>query len=204
MGYTHYWYRPTVINQTAFNRIVADFRRLVPVLEAVGIPLAGYDGRGSLSLTDEAIRFNGVAKCGHPEDHAVAIAWPTATAAGVRTNPLADPKAGRWFAGAEIQTRACEGDCSHETFALIRTYTPKTWETPEKGLYFEFCKTAFKPYDVAVTAALVIAKHYLGDRLTVRSDGTLTHWQDAMMLCQIELNYGLGFGLDEEAEEAPP
>jgi hypothetical protein len=75
-------------------------------------------------------------------------------------------------------------------------FTDSESPTTQNGLYFDFCKTAFRPYDMAVTACLVIAKHYLQDRIVVRSDGDDDQWQDAKWLCQIELGYGLDFHLD--------
>ncbi len=66
---------------------------------------------------------------------------------------------GPWFAGAVLQARSCDGDCSHETFRLYRS----------DQHYFGFCKTACKPYDIAVTAALIIVKHYVRD-IHVSSD----------------------------------
>jgi hypothetical protein len=49
-----------------------------------------------------------------------------------------------WFNGA--------GDDSHETFCLNRVRPPKeSWQDRRGG---DFCKTARKPYDLAVTAAL--------------------------------------------------
>jgi len=72
------------------------------------------------------------------------------------------------------------------------------WKTPkESGLYREYCKTAFRPYDLAVNAFLVIAKHYLGENLKVGSDGKVEHWIDAVQICQNAFGYGLeDFKLD--------
>jgi hypothetical protein len=35
----------------------------------------------------------------------------------------------------------------------------------------------------------------------VRSDGEMAHWQDAMMLCQLELGYGMDFQLPDARGE---
>jgi len=56
--------------------------------------------------------------------------------------------------------------------------------------YFQSCKTAFRPYDLAATAFLAIAKHHLGGKILVESDGTIMHWMDAVKLCQNVLGYG--------------
>jgi len=65
------------------------------------------------------------------------------------------------------------------------------------GLYFQCCKTAYKPYDLAVIICLIIAKHHLGKDLLVSSDGELSHWQDGMLICQKILGYGLDFSFQE-------
>ena len=73
------------------------------------------------------------------------------------------------------------------------------WDTPkENGLYFDCCKTAFRPYDLVVISFLIIAKHHLGDKFIVRSDGEDGHWFDGKFICQSELGYGLNYEINEE------
>ena len=72
----------------------------------------------------------------------------------------------------------------------------QNWQNPNNGLYSEFCKTAFKPYDLAVITFLIIAKHHMEDRLMVSSDGTDEHWSDGKQLCQNILGYGMEFKLN--------
>jgi len=66
------------------------------------------------------------------------------------------------------------GDSAHESF----TFPPKQngYEKDEDKYYFEFTKTAYKPYDQCVTAFLLIAKHYLGDNIVLKSDGNIEDW----------------------------
>jgi len=210
-GYTHYWYRQKTINRKAYQAIVSDFKRIVPVLEHEGVKLSGVLGEGDPELDDDNVSFNGVRNCGHPVNSEICIAWAAPDAQGVGSS-FSDVD-GQWFAGRYLTKRCCDGDCSHETFSFPRTLKdhepvgeisyydmagqPVYNREIEVGKYFDFCKTAFKPYDWAVTAFLVIAKHYLGDNLLVRSDGTSANWQDARLLCQVELGYGLSFQLDE-------
>ena len=48
---------------------------------------------------------------------------------------------------------------------------------------FDFCKTARKPYDVVVCAALLAIKHHQGDNVEIRSDGDFgDEWQPAYRL----------------------
>ena len=119
---------------------------------------------------------------------------------------------GRWFAGLKLKHRSCGGDCSHETFGLPLEMERQGWQKPigkishydqydkpiynapkEIGLYFNCCKTAYKPYDLAVIICLIIAKHHLSKEILVSSDGTLENWKDGMLICQKILGYGLDF-----------
>ncbi len=196
MGYTHYWRRDKTIDPVKYKAIVEDFKKLVPIMERQGVKLAGGLGEGIPTLDNKEVWFNGQEHCGHKKFD-LGIAWPATKAVGV-ANDGEPPVTGGWFAGAELSKRSCGGDCSHETFHFPQTLKPGAWNEPDQsGQYFDCCKTAFKPYDWAVTAFLVIAKHYLGDKLKVSSDGEMEHWSDAMQLCQIELGYGMDFRLPE-------
>jgi hypothetical protein len=70
---------------------------------------------------------------------------------------------------------AFEGVPPHETFMLDILGTGR-----EPGDWF--CKTARKPYDLLVTAVLLRAKHRLGDRVSLASDGTYADWAPARRL----------------------
>jgi hypothetical protein len=63
------------------------------------------------------------------------------------------------------------GKNSHESFCM---------NSEEKG--YNFCKTAFKPYDAVVTASLIYAKTILGDDIKITSDGNWVDWQDGSIL----------------------
>ncbi len=123
---------------------------------------------------------------------------------------------GTWFAGLKLLKRSCGGDCSHETFDLPLEIERSDWQKPigeisyydqygkpvyndkeEVGLYFEFCKTAYKPYDLAVIICLIIAAHHLTNEIKISSDGTLDQWKDGMLMCQKILGYGLDFTLED-------
>lgn len=197
MGYTHYCRRAPELPQDKFSAVVNDLKKILPKFRQAGIPLAGWDGSGEPEINDQVISFNGLEKCGH-ERRDIGITWPAPIAGGAR--PGKDTATGAWFAGALLEQRTCGGDCAHETFRLERIVEPHKWQEPdENGMYFTCCKTAYKPYDIAVTAALVIAKHHLGDLIIVHSDGTDKGWFDAKQICQMELGYGMEFALPVEA-----
>jgi len=91
------------------------------------------------------------------------------------------------------------GELSHETFCLESKHEIQDWQKDmKKGeLIFQFTKTARKPYDIAVTACLVIAKHHFGEKIRISSDGSNQEWNDGKKLCQKVLGYGQDFKLDE-------
>lgn len=64
------------------------------------------------------------------------------------------------------------GGDGHETFML---HPNDRWS---------FCKTAQKPYDIAVVAILCLAEHYGGGKQSVSSDGSAKDWEDGLALAQ--------------------
>lgn len=68
------------------------------------------------------------------------------------------------------------GEAGHETFYL---------EPGQTG--FTSCKTAQKPYDVAVVAILCLAEFYSEGTYGVQSDGGPADWEEGLALArQIE------------------
>ena len=45
-----------------------------------------------------------------------------------------------------------------------------------------FCKTAEKPYDMAVTASLILAKKLFGSDISIKSDGDWKDWESGQLL----------------------
>ena len=197
MGYTHYWRRPREVEMPVMVKIVDDFKKLLPAFGHAGIKLANGNGQGKPKIDYAEVWFNGSRHCGHPENKTIAITWPSKNASGI-ARPGEQVVSGYWFAGVEIAKRICDGDCSFETFSFPRVITDKYCKSSliEDGKYFSFCKTAFRPYDLAVICFLIIAKHYLGDKIIVSSDGTNIHWFDGIVLCEYYLHYSAGYVLE--------
>ena len=76
------------------------------------------------------------------------------------------------FNDAEISLNGY-GEDSHESFIIGQM---------DRG--FSFCKTARKPYDQVVTAALCLLAARFGDRVKVSSDGTVGDWQNGLNLAR--------------------
>lgn len=92
--------------------------------------------------------------------------------------------------GEGIRFNGVEED-GHETFEVRRDPAGNRWpwQKPEDGRYFDFCKTARKPYDVLVTASLLVLKAHLGDWLLLSSDGRWENWEAGAKLCTAVLGY---------------
>jgi hypothetical protein len=199
MGYSHHWYRPPVIPEAVFRQIRADFEKLILPLADQDVPLAGWQGENEPEIHNDRIRFNGVRQCGHPENEEIFIPYPAAHARGL--GPSATAILGPWYdVGVELQHRCCSGQCCHEAFLFPRDVKggPFDKKPDANGLVLQWTKTAFKPYDIAVTAALLIAKRHLQDQLVIESNGLDAQWADAKELCQQHLGYGAWFGIVED------
>ena len=188
MGYTHYWYREQTIDPATMKHIADDFATIVLKLDDLGVHLAGGDGEGLPEITPEIICFNGPNNCGHPKNSEITIPWPKDGASGVTDGK--GERAGNWFAGALLDSRCCNVSCSYETFDFPREFDMSGYvQADEYKRYFSCTKTAYRPYDLAVNAFLVIAKHHLGDKIKVSSDGELNNWLEGIALCRIYLGY---------------
>jgi hypothetical protein len=84
------------------------------------------------------------------------------------------------------------GEDAHETFGVDRM---KAVDVVDKTS--SFCKTARKPYDMAVRVALIIFSHHFGDAFQVTSDDDSddVSWGSARLICGNMLDYGDHFRL---------
>lgn len=216
MGYTHYWYTDPVLDKENFSKVVADFEKMIPVMEHLGVKLAGGLGEGKPEFDSTHIWFNGLRKCGH-QDRDLGIVWPAKQSQGVADlahqhlngNGTKANVSGKWFAGLQLDSRTCDGDCSHETFNLqqkteLSEFKQSLDSFKTSGKVFDCCKTAYKPYDLAVNICLIIAKHNLKDQIIIHSDGEIDQWKDAIEITKHFLGYGSDFNLDEELPYKKP
>lgn len=97
---------------------------------------------------------------------------------------LADPSGqhlGAWRVDGESVRLNGYAENSHESFVWEKVCPePQDW-VKESG-YFDFCKTAQKPYDVVVTALLLGAREAYGDAVRISSDGSPSEWEDGVRL----------------------
>ena len=89
------------------------------------------------------------------------------------------------------------GELAHESFLLERVADITGFtQRDDDGMIFKFCKTAQKPYDIAVCSALIIAKKHFGESIMISSDGDNEEWQESKALCQKILGYGDNLNMD--------
>ena len=75
------------------------------------------------------------------------------------------------------------GDDAYEALCYPPDFEWNRGFRPVESLGFAFCKTARKPYDVVVCAALLAIKHHQGDNVEILSDGEFDdEWQPAYRL----------------------
>lgn len=213
MGYTHYWYtKKEVATPAKWKEFCKDVKKIFDYSQnELGIKLANGAGDPGTSpeITPDKIWFNG----GDDQpigmwttSEQVSIPWPAPTAFANEPNPdpIAEKTEGNWFAGTLLKQRVAPieggfGSGSYETAGIDRVKKDGgRGLPPEKGFYFDCCKTAYRPYDLVLTAVLVAAKHHFKDNIKVHSDGDNPDWMDGKVLCNNLLGYGLDFELDAD------
>ena len=201
MVYGHYWHVPKQINPETFTAIVKDFKKITTPLKHLKVPIYGPGGHHKPIINKRQIAFNGLVRCGHPTQDLMVV-WPSDDASGVfgkdydlsyGQRPIVDRK---WKDGFKISSRTCDGNCAGEPFNFEDRIKSDKQSPNENGLYRRHVMTDFKPYDLAITSCLVIAKEHLGDNMQISSDGKMAQWNDAMQLCDHFLFYGSKFTLD--------
>jgi hypothetical protein len=204
MGYSHYWNRPMVLGtKEQFEKFSFDCKKIFDYCEnELGIKLAdGRATKGSYPVANNnEVWFNGsneqpLGTWTTYED--IIIPWPSPNASIVESE---EPIAGEWFGGTLVSKRIapCENlstvaQGSYET-VHIRRCIPGDGLQLDKyindNLFFYACKTAYRPYDLTVTAVLVALKHHF-PVCVISSNGVEKDWLDARILCNNILGYGL-------------
>lgn len=77
------------------------------------------------------------------------------------------------------------GDGAHETFYIGLPIGDKQYDD---GKGWDWCKTAQKPYDMAVTASLILAKKIFGKDIEIKSDGNWSDWESGQLLYESVFN----------------
>ncbi len=65
---------------------------------------------------------------------------------------------------------------------------------------FQFCKTAYKPYDKVVVAVLAVAAEHAPDTIVVSSDGDKDDWQAGLTWASTALGRPIPFPVKEDED----
>lgn len=75
------------------------------------------------------------------------------------------------------------GDEAHESFVVTPESEISEWGKKDgETMAFNFCKTAYKPYDAVVCACLVSLQNHFGDDVKISSDGNEEDWDEGKRL----------------------
>lgn len=112
-----------------------------------------------------------------------------------------DPAQGPYLTDSEIEFNGVPG-CESFVFPQSDREAREPFNRKGSGFVYGFVKTRQLPYDLAVTAALLIMKHHHGDAIEVMSDGLIDAWQPAIALVERVLAYGTKweFVVEEDGE----
>ena len=191
MGYTHYYYVSSYYKQEAWDSLLKDVKKLlvlpIPKVCAVGDKppyeyenfdinnlgdLINSDKRsredGQYNIDETEISFNGIGQLSHEQFHIYQRMPPDVFE---RQEEFAKRFAVPPGVGATAADR-------------VREKGGTTILHP----YFEFTKTARKPYDIVVQCCLILAKKHFGKEIAISSDGAKDDWTDAINI--IEKNFG--------------
>ena len=153
MGYTHYWFRPKELEADKFSLFSQRVLFILSHLPETTATAGGYFKNHPLKVVGES------------EDESAKL-----------TPEIV-------FFNGGGQTPDTREDLSHEGFEIERVFKPEDWQVPKwAGRYCTFCKTARKPYDLAVGLALIAFREVFGEAVIVSSDGQESDWVEAFTL----------------------
>lgn len=214
MGYSHYWYTAPQLDADKFEEFSKDCRSIVEYSQNVlGIVLAdGCAEPDSRPIIDaNVVAFNGsdnqpIGSWTTSEE--ISIPWPSPVASLVPeiVDPIGNKTDGNWYAGTLVTQRVApivngSGSGSYETFRVARILEDRN-NADEFGRVFNCTKTAYRPYDLTVTACLIALKYHF-PACKVSSDGEDKDWLDGKILCHNLLGYGLEYRMTENGLTGP-
>ena len=185
MGYTHYLEKPVHIEN--WDKIISDVKKVLKfVTSELKIDIVNGFGDADTTpiLDEERICLNGSMKQRDSRwitEKKLGLVWPSSYPSMV-VEPGGSLVGGSWCGGATVNQRiAPNGDGSYETLYIARN-CDKSEETDPS---FTFCKTGYRPYDIAVMCCYLLVKHH-DPRVIVSTDGTIDEWRCAEAILRKE------------------
>lgn len=190
MGYTHYYQR--VIgkdhDQETWNKFVADCKYLYKHMPEHSKSAGDY-------YSDRPLMLNGCGGYEKPQFTKTRIYFNGTGTTKRITKSTTDTKTGKvttYWEDDETGLPDELKDLGHETFVILRKVRKQDdWRSDKKAI-FNFCKTACKPYDLMVTACLILYKYYFRNDVQISSDGNEEDWSEACKFIGVALPHGKG------------
>jgi len=175
MGYTHYLYRPVKKDHDveAWNKFVADCKYLYTHMPE-------HSESAGSSYADAPLMLNGCGGFNKPQFTSTRIYFNGTGSTKKRRKVSATNNKGKpytYWVDDLIGVPQELQDLGHETLTLYRKAWTQQYEKSSPTL-FSCCKTARKPYDLMVTACLILYKYYF-PYVQIGSDGNGEDWQQA-------------------------
>jgi len=184
MGYTHYWQVPgKEYDQKTWDTFIKDCKTLYKRMPAVDLSnygvgdvqpllLNGCYAHKNAVFSKSKICFNGT--------------YTT------KRRQITENKNKYW----EDILGKDDPALGHETFIVLRK-VGSVDQVIEDGdpRHFSFCKTARKPYDLMVTACLILYKHYFPE-VRISSDGDIDEWKESFKFIAEVLPHGKEAGFE--------
>jgi len=161
MGYTHYWKNAKKLDDKAWTNFIKEVKQVYKSLPN--------------EIDGEPLRLNGCYKYKTPTFSQTRVYFNgEGTLYRVQKSEIINGKKHKFW-NTEVS------DLGHDTFSIQKKGTSS----------YTFCKTARKPYDLMVTATLVLyAKHFGVINTNISSDGDLSEWVDGIKLVRDTVGVG--------------
>lgn len=175
MGYTHYWNRNNEKDhdQETWNKFIADCKLLYKNMPDHTATAGGFS-------IDDPLLLNGCFRYKNATFNKNEVCF---NGSGTTKRE----KNGKHWVDV-LCDKPEHNDLGHETFHLSRKRANES----------TFCKTARKPYDLMVTACLLLYKYYF-NCVTIDTDGTEDDWSEAYKF--IASVFGKGRALELKFQE---
>lgn len=177
MGYTHYWSRPPAKEHDleTWEKFVADCKFLYKNMPKNA---TCYDPQGC--LRNDPLLLNGCSAFKNPQFTNARVYFNgTGTRKRIKKEAFHNGKKMICWDDDETNIPEENRNLGHETCVLTRKIHKDSYKD-DSGAVFGFCKTARKPYDLMVTACLILYKQYF-PYVEVSSDGDNEDWKPAFL-----------------------